>query len=98
MLSVHLKATRTLERVLEAEVEDEQVVIMTDVGHLQITNTVDHADRPNYGNYKYIIQMEDGSVKEGRVLNHLRNQGAWRLVQKVLWDACFENGDKGVAE
>lgn len=89
MLSVHMKATRPIVRRLEAEIEDDVAITMADIGHLQITNTADHPDSPEYGNYKYTIQMDERTIRRGRVENHLRSQGAWSLVQKVLFAALY---------
>lgn len=65
-------------------------VKMKTIGHIQIVNLADHEDRPDFGNYRYMIQNEDGSVDEGQVRNFERSLGAMALINQVLWSAGYD--------
>jgi hypothetical protein len=85
MLSIEIKATRF--------VGDKGNVKMDSIAHVQIINTVDHPNRPDYGNYRWRIQQPDGGIIEGILENHLRSDGALALLFKVLamWMIANEN-------
>ena len=86
MLSIEIKATRF--------VGDKGSVAADAIAHVQIVNTVDHPDRPDFGNYRWRIQQPDGAIVEGILENHLRSEGALALRFKVLAMWMIANEDK----
>ena len=53
------------------------------IGEIKIINTVDHPERPEFGNYKVII-IEKDTKKEIRIKDHKRSEGIWALLDKIL--------------
>jgi hypothetical protein len=49
------------------------------IGVIEIVNTGDHPGRPEYGNYRGTM-----GDREVEVTHHRRDDGAWKLVRRVL--------------
>lgn len=47
---------------------------------MEIINTVDCPDRPEFGNYKVLLDKNE----IGKIKRFDRNLGAWKLLQKCL--------------
>lgn len=67
------------------------------IAHIQIVNRADHPERPEFGNYRWIIQDADGAVTEGVIENFNRADGALALLWRVLTSYILAQPDREIA-
>lgn len=51
---------------------------------IKIVNTMDHPDRPLWGNYDVTIGQDFRSKEKFRIENHYRDDGYWSLLGKII--------------
>lgn len=55
------------------------------IGEIVIGNTVDHENRPEYGNYVVSIRDLGRNIKKDiKIKDHKRSDGVWVLLKKIL--------------
>lgn len=74
---------------------------MQPIASIDIVNTGDHPDRPEFGNYRWTIEQDGGEVDgiavqnvvKGTLENHKRSDGPLWLALKVLamWGLSDQN-------
>ena len=59
---------------------------------LRITfvNTLDHLDRPDWGNYRYLVEVNGRVIASGAVKDHYRDEGWEGLLLKALTERRAE--------
>lgn len=58
------------------------------LGELVITNTIDHPDRPEYGNYTVELGQRKGVIKD-----YCRADGPFTLVRMALEELGYQKED-----